>query len=61
MVLMFLIVDLLDGIKEFVKCCGDFIVNIVYVLDGVFVCGVVYVFVWDCLFYIDVGGNVVEE
>ncbi len=38
----FLIVDPLDGTKEFVQRRGDFTVNIAYVEDGVPVRGVVY-------------------
>ncbi len=38
----FLIVDPLDGTKEFIKRRGDFTVNIAYVEDGVPVRGVVY-------------------
>ena len=37
----FLIVDPLDGTKEFVQRRGDFTVNIAYVRDGVPVAGVV--------------------
>jgi 3'(2'), 5'-bisphosphate nucleotidase len=57
----FLIVDPLDGTKEFVKRRGDFTVNIAYVLDGVPVRGVVYAPARDRLFYTDAGGNAVEE
>ena len=38
----FLIVDPLDGTKEFIKRRGDFTVNIAYVENGVPVRGVVY-------------------
>jgi 3'(2'), 5'-bisphosphate nucleotidase len=57
----FLIVDPLDGTKEFVKRRGDFTVNIAYVLNGVPVRGVVYAPARDRLFYTDAGGNAVEE
>ena len=57
----FLIVDPLDGTKEFVNRRGDFTVNIAYVLDGVPVRGVVYAPAKERLFYTDAGGNAVEE
>lgn len=57
----FLIVDPLDGTKEFVKRRGDFTVNIAYVMDGSPVRGVVYAPAKDRLFYTDAGGNAVEE
>jgi 3'(2'), 5'-bisphosphate nucleotidase len=57
----FLIVDPLDGTKEFVNRRGDFTVNIAYVLDGAPVRGVVYAPAKGRLFYTDKGGNAVEE
>lgn len=57
----FLIVDPLDGTKEFVKRRGDFTVNIAYVENGVPVRGVVYAPAKDRLFYTDADGKTVEE
>jgi 3'(2'), 5'-bisphosphate nucleotidase len=57
----FLIVDPLDGTKEFIQRRGDFTVNIAYVLDGSPVRGVVYAPAKGRLFYTDAGGNAVEE
>ena len=57
----FLIVDPLDGTKEFINRRGDFTVNIAYVLDGSPVRGVVYAPARGRLFYTDAGGNAVEE
>jgi 3'(2'), 5'-bisphosphate nucleotidase len=57
----FLIVDPLDGTKEFVQRRGDFTVNIAYVEDGVPVRGVVYAPARERLFYTDAGGASVEE
>ncbi|MEE9427670.1 MAG: 3'(2'),5'-bisphosphate nucleotidase CysQ [Paracoccaceae bacterium] len=57
----FLIVDPLDGTKEFVKRRGDFTVNIAYVENGVPVRGVVYAPAKGRLFYTDANGNSVEE
>ena len=57
----FLIVDPLDGTKEFIKRRGDFTVNIAYVVDGVPVAGVVFAPAKDRLFYTDAGGQSVEE
>ncbi len=57
----FLIVDPLDGTKEFINRRGDFTVNIAYVLDGSPVRGVVYAPAQNRLFYTDKGGNTVEE
>ncbi len=57
----FLIVDPLDGTKEFVQRRGDFTVNIAYVEDGVPVRGVVYAPAKGRLFYTDVTGRAVEE
>lgn len=57
----FLIVDPLDGTKEFVQRRGDFTVNIAYVVDGVPVRGVVYAPAKGRLFYTDAEGVSVEE
>ena len=57
----FLIVDPLDGTKEFVQRRGDFTVNIAYVQDGVPVRGVVYAPAQRRLFYTLADGTSVEE
>ena len=57
----FLIVDPLDGTKEFVQRRGDFTVNIAYVEDGVPIRGVVYAPAQDRLFYTLSDGTSVEE
>jgi len=57
----FLIVDPLDGTKEFVQRRGDFTVNIAYVQDGVPVSGVVYAPAQGRLFYTRPDGTSVEE
>ncbi len=57
----FLIVDPLDGTKEFIKRRGDFTVNIAYVVDGAPVVGVVYAPAKGRLFYTDASGQTVEE
>ncbi|HEY0213079.1 MAG TPA: 3'(2'),5'-bisphosphate nucleotidase CysQ [Paenirhodobacter sp.] len=57
----FLIVDPLDGTKEFVRRRGDFTVNIAYVEDGVPVRGVVYAPAKGRLFYTLADGRAVEE
>ena len=57
----FLIVDPLDGTKEFVQRRGDFTVNIAYVVDGVPVRGVVYAPAKSRLFYTRADGVTVEE
>ena len=57
----FLIVDPLDGTKEFVKRRGDFTVNIAYVEDGVPLRGIVYAPAKGRLFYTDATGQAVEE
>lgn len=57
----FLIVDPLDGTKEFVQRRGDFTVNIAYVEAGVPVRGVVYAPAKGRLFYTDAEGRSVEE
>lgn len=57
----FLIVDPLDGTKEFINRRGDFTVNIAYVEDGVPVRGVVYAPAKERMFYTDSTGQSVEE
>ena len=57
----FLIVDPLDGTKEFVQRRGDFTVNIAYVQDGVPLHGVVYAPAKGRLFYTTADGRSVEE
>ena len=57
----FLIVDPLDGTKEFIKRRGDFTVNIAYVVDGVPVRGVVYAPAKGRMFFTDADGVSVEE
>ncbi|MBE9636737.1 3'(2'),5'-bisphosphate nucleotidase CysQ [Salipiger mangrovisoli] len=57
----FLIVDPLDGTKEFVNRRGDFTVNIALVEDGVPTFGVVYAPAKERMFYTDSVGNSVEE
>jgi len=57
----FLIVDPLDGTKEFVQRRGDFTVNIAYVENGVPLRGVVYAPAQGRLFYTQPDGSSVEE
>jgi 3'(2'), 5'-bisphosphate nucleotidase len=57
----FLIVDPLDGTKEFVQRRGDFTVNIAFVQEGVPVRGVVYAPAKERLFYTNAVGDAVEE
>lgn len=57
----FLIVDPLDGTKEFVQRRGDFTVNIAYVENGVPLRGVVYAPAKGRLFYTRADGRAVEE
>lgn len=57
----FLIVDPLDGTKEFVQRRGDFTVNIAYVEDGVPLRGVVFAPAKGRLFYTLPDGRSVEE
>ncbi len=57
----FLIVDPLDGTKEFVQRRGDFTVNIAYVENGVPLRGVVYAPAKGRLFYTLSDGRAVEE
>jgi len=57
----FLIVDPLDGTKEFIHRRGDFTVNIAYVVDGVPVRGVVYAPAKGRMFFTQADGRAVEE
>ena len=57
----FLIVDPLDGTKEFVHRRGDFTVNIAYVENGTPIRGVVYAPAKDRMFYTRADGQSVEE
>jgi 3'(2'), 5'-bisphosphate nucleotidase len=57
----FLIVDPLDGTKEFIQRRGDFTVNIAYVENGVPLRGVVYAPAKGRLFYTLADGSAVEE
>ena len=57
----FLIVDPLDGTKEFVQRRGDFTVNIAMVEDGVPTLGIVYAPAKGRLFYTTATGAAVEE
>jgi len=57
----FIIVDPLDGTKEFVQRRGDFTVNIALVENGVPVRGVVYAPAQNRLFYTRADGSSVEE
>ncbi len=57
----FLIVDPLDGTKEFIHRRGDFTVNIAYVENGTPLRGVVYAPAKGRLFYTDATGSSVEE
>jgi 3'(2'), 5'-bisphosphate nucleotidase len=57
----FLIVDPLDGTKEFINRRGDFTVNIAYVKSGVPVRGVVYAPAKGRMFYTLPSGVSVEE
>ncbi len=57
----FLIVDPLDGTKEFVKRRGDFTVNIAYVEDGTPIRGIVYAPAKGRLFMTTAEGRAVEE
>ncbi len=60
-VMTFLIVDPLDGTKEFVNRRGDFTVNIALVEEGVPVRGVVYAPAKQRMFYTDALGKSVGE
>jgi len=57
----FLIVDPLDGTKEFVHRRGDFTVNIAYVVDGIPIRGIVYAPAKQRLFYTNALGQSLEE
>lgn len=57
----FLIVDPLDGTKEFIKRRGDFTVNIAYVENDAPIRGVVYAPAKGRLFYTGADGKSVEE
>ncbi|MDO5758786.1 MAG: 3'(2'),5'-bisphosphate nucleotidase CysQ [Rhodobacterales bacterium] len=57
----FLIVDPLDGTKEFINRRGDFTVNIAYVEDGTPTRGVVYAPAKGRMFYTSSDGTAVEE
>lgn len=57
----FIIVDPLDGTKEFIKRRGDFTVNIAYVENGVPTRGVVYAPARNRMFFTDASGASVEE
>ena len=57
----FLIVDPLDGTKEFIKRRGDFTVNIALVEDGVPTRGVVYAPAKERMFFTLADGSTVEE
>ena len=57
----FLIVDPLDGTKEFIHRRGDFTVNIAYVVDGVPIRGVVYAPAKGRMFFTRADGESVEE
>lgn len=57
----FLIVDPLDGTKEFINRRGEFTVNIAYVREGVPLRGVVYAPAIGRLFYTRADGTAVEE
>ena len=58
---VFLIVDPLDGTKEFIHRRGDFTVNIAYVEHGVPTRGIVYAPAKGRLFYTLANGQSVEE
>ncbi|CUH79266.1 3'(2'),5'-bisphosphate nucleotidase CysQ [Tropicibacter naphthalenivorans] len=57
----FLIVDPLDGTKEFIKRRGDFTVNIALVENGIPTRGVVYAPARNRMFYTTATGATVEE
>lgn len=57
----FLIVDPLDGTKEFIQKRGDFTVNIALVENGKPTRGVVYAPARNRMFYTDAEGRTVEE
>lgn len=57
----FLIVDPLDGTREFIQRRGDFTVNIAYVENGVPIRGMVYAPAKGRMFYTRADGQSVEE
>ena len=57
----FLIVDPLDGTKEFIHRRGDFTVNIAFIENGVPTRGIVYAPAKGHLFYTQADGSSVEE
>ncbi|WP_299846313.1 3'(2'),5'-bisphosphate nucleotidase CysQ [uncultured Roseovarius sp.] len=57
----FLIVDPLDGTKEFIHRRGDFTVNIAYVENGVPTRGVVYAPAKERMFFTQADGRSIEE
>ena len=57
----FIIVDPLDGTKEFINRRGEFTVNIAFVENGVPTRGVVYAPARERLFYTNASGESVEE
>ncbi len=57
----FLIVDPLDGTKEFIHRRGDFTVNVAYVVDGAPIRGVVYAPAKGRMFFTRADGTTVEE
>ena len=57
----FLIVDPLDGTKEFINRRGDFTVNIAYIENGIPTRGVVYAPAKDRMFFTQGDGSSVEE
>lgn len=57
----FILVDPLDGTKEFIKRRGEFTVNIALIENGVPTRGVVYAPAIGRLFYTDADGRTVEE
>ncbi|WP_136441977.1 3'(2'),5'-bisphosphate nucleotidase CysQ [Pacificoceanicola onchidii] len=57
----FLIVDPLDGTKEFINRRGDFTVNIALVEDGIPTRGVVYAPARDRMFFTNATGKSLEE
>ncbi|MEO0357532.1 MAG: 3'(2'),5'-bisphosphate nucleotidase CysQ [Pseudomonadota bacterium] len=57
----FLIVDPLDGTKEFINRRGDFTVNIAYVVNGVPIRGVVFAPAKGRMFFTQPDGTTVEE
>jgi 3'(2'), 5'-bisphosphate nucleotidase len=58
---VFILVDPLDGTREFVQRRGDFTVNIALIEHGIATRGVVYSPAKERLFYTDAQGRAVEE